>query len=71
MKLERYTHKVMLEDGTELVQIKSSAPEMLEALKFIAEEYEDRKCQFGGDYLWKKHETDPLPKAKAEGKEIS
>ena len=57
-------------------QLMSSAPEMLGALKFIAEEYEDRRYQFGGDYLWKKHETDPLPKAKkaiakAEGKEIS
>ncbi len=32
------------------------APELLEALNNLLEEYEDRRSQFGSDILWKKHE---------------
>ena len=40
------------------------SPLVAEALRDLVEEYEDRKVQFGGDYLWEKHEdTDTLPTA--------
>jgi len=40
------------------------ASTVAEALRDLVEEYEDRKAQFGGDYLWEKHEdTDTLPTA--------
>lgn len=35
------------------------------AFKSFMEEYEDRKCQFGSDYLWQKHEdVDAINRAK-------
>ena len=34
------------------------------ALALITEEYEDRRSQFGDEYLWQKHEgVNPLPTA--------
>ena len=34
------------------------------ALALITEEYEDRRSQFGDEYLWQKHESgNPLPTA--------
>lgn len=33
-----------------------SAAAIVEPLEALIEEYEDRKAQFGSDYLWQKHE---------------
>ncbi len=33
----------------------AAAPELLEALNDLLEEYEDRRAQFGSDDLWHKH----------------
>jgi len=36
-----------------------------DALRDLIEEYEDRKVQFGGNYLWQKYEdADTLPTAR-------
>ena len=40
----------------ELTELTSQREKLAEAAKLIADEYEDRRCQFGGDYLWTKHE---------------
>ena len=61
---------------TELAHVSSGdvaeIARLREALKGLLEEYDDRKGQFGGDYLWKKHEqTDVIEAARAivEGEE--
>ena len=35
----------------------AGAPELLEALKALLQEYEDMRCQFGSDPIWRKHES--------------
>jgi hypothetical protein len=47
----------------QVIQQQSILLEKLErALALIAEEYEDRRFQFGDEYLWQKHEGEnPLP----------
>ena len=47
-------------------QLHREKAELLKALETLMNEYEDRKCQFGSDYLWEKHEdVDVISNARA------
>ena len=35
----------------------AAAPDLLEALKALLQEYEDMRCQFGSDPIWRKFES--------------
>ncbi len=40
----------------EIARLRADRAGLLEALKGLKEEYDDRKCQWGDQYLWEKHE---------------
>ena len=40
----------------ELVEAREQRDRLAEAGKILAEEYEDRRSQWGGEYLWQKYE---------------
>lgn len=44
------------EQRAELAKWQTLAGQLAEVFKVFIEQYEDRKCQFGSDYLWQKHE---------------
>jgi len=47
-------------------QLRATNAGLLEALRGLIEEYTDREFQFGGDYLWQKHEDkETVDKARA------
>lgn len=47
-------------------QLRTTNAELLEALRGLLYEYDDRDFQFGGDCLWQKHEdADTIDKARA------
>ncbi len=37
-------------------ELEMQRDELMNALQELMDEYEDRKCQFGDEYLWDKHE---------------
>jgi hypothetical protein len=41
---------------SELDAVTEQRDRLAEAGKILAEEYEDRRSQFGSEYLWQKHE---------------
>jgi hypothetical protein len=40
----------------ELAEAREERDRLAEAASILAEEYEDRRAQWGNEYLWKKHE---------------
>jgi len=55
--LMRWPTNVRSEEETKAnARLIAAAPELLEALTGILAEYEDRKSQWGDEYLWDKHE---------------
>ena len=59
------THEGLIEGSRTIVcrvgnlrdlRLIAAAPEMLKALEWLFDEYDDRRAQFGSDPLWKKWE---------------
>ena len=49
-------HKVTIAIGRMFYEVKEQRDRLAEAGKILAEEYEDRRSQWGGEYLWQKYE---------------
>ena len=52
--------EVEVVDATDYDELKEIGTTLAEALLDLIEEYEDRKAQFGNNYLWRKHEGENL-----------
>lgn len=48
--------QVAIGAGERVLELTKQRDTLATAAKLIADEYKHRRCQFGGDYLWTKHE---------------
>ena len=67
----------MLEDAGEadywkwrMEKLEAKNEWLREALSGLLEEYEDRRAQFGDEYLWKKHEDEEVIKKAQQSLEV-
>lgn len=62
---ERHAGQLLIHATKALSDRETGRRDLLEAIAGLLEQYDDRKAQWGDEYLWKKHENpEPIKKAR-------